>query len=51
VSRRRVLLPGHGVPARLDTPRLFYMHFWGVDDPLKLASGVKAALEQTNVTK
>ena len=38
----------HGL---MDSPRLFYMHFWGVDDPLKLASGVKAALEQTNVTK
>ena len=38
----------HGL---MDAPRLFYMHFWGVDDPLKLASGVKAALEQTNVTK
>jgi len=38
----------HGL---MDTPRLFYMHFWGVDDALKLASGVKAALEQTNVTK
>ena len=38
----------HGL---MDSPRLFYMHFWGVDDALKLASGVKAALEQTNVTK
>ena len=38
----------HGL---MDAPRLFYMHFWGVDDPLKLASGVKAALDQTNVTK
>ena len=38
----------HGL---MDSPRLFYMHFWGVDDPLKLARGVKAALELTNVTK
>jgi hypothetical protein len=31
-----------------DTPRLFYMHFWGTDDPAKLAQGLKAALDQTN---
>lgn len=35
----------HGL---LDSPRLFYMHFWGVDAPAKLAQGLKAALEQTN---
>jgi hypothetical protein len=35
----------HGL---LDTPRLFYMHFWGVDDPARLAQGLKAALDQTN---
>jgi hypothetical protein len=31
-----------------DTPRLFYMHFWAVDVPVKLAQGLKAALDQTN---
>jgi hypothetical protein len=35
----------HGL---FDTPRLFYMHFWGVDAPVKLAQGLKAALDQTN---
>jgi Domain of Unknown Function (DUF1259) len=35
----------HGL---LDTPRLFYMHFWAVDVPAKLAQGLKAALDQTN---
>jgi Domain of Unknown Function (DUF1259) len=32
----------------MDTPRLFYMHFWGTDDPAKLAQGLKAAIDQTN---
>ena len=31
-----------------DTPRLFYMHFWGVDAPAALAQGLRAALDQTN---
>ena len=35
----------HGL---LDTPRLFYMHFWAVDSPATLAQGLKAALDQTN---
>jgi len=35
----------HGL---LDMPRLFYMHFWAVDLPAKLAQGLKAALDQTN---
>ena len=35
----------HGL---LDMPRLFYMHFWAVDVPAKLAQGLKAALDQTN---
>jgi hypothetical protein len=38
----------HGL---MDTPRLFYMHFWGNDDPMKLAQGLKAALDQTNSIK
>jgi hypothetical protein len=27
-----------------ETPRLFFMHFWGLDDPARLAQGLKAAL-------
>src|SRR5947209_18831417 len=38
----------HGL---MDTPRLFYMHFWANDDPAKLAQGLKAALDQTNSRK
>ena len=32
--------------ALMDTPRLFYMHFWANDDPTKLAQALKAALDQ-----
>ena len=32
----------------MDTPRLFYMHFWANDDPTKLARALKAALDNTN---
>ena len=35
----------HGL---MDTPRLFYMHFWATDDAVKLAQGLRAALDQTN---
>ncbi len=38
----------HGL---LDTPRRFYMHFWAVDEPAKLATALKAALDQTNSRK
>jgi hypothetical protein len=38
----------HGL---MDTPRLFYMHFWANEDPIKLAQGLKAALGQTNSAK
>ncbi len=31
-----------------DEPRLFYMHFWAHDDALKLAQGLRAALDLTN---
>ena len=34
--------------ALVDTPRLFYMHFWANDDPVKLAQALKGALDQTN---
>ncbi|HMH32084.1 MAG TPA: DUF1259 domain-containing protein [Puia sp.] len=31
-----------------DNPRLFMLHFWAVNDPEKLANGLKAALKKTN---
>ena len=34
-----------------DQPRLFFMHFWANDDALKLARGLRAALDQTNSKK
>ncbi len=34
-----------------DEPRLFYMHFWAHDDALKLARGLRAALDQTHSVK
>jgi hypothetical protein len=41
-------LHNHGL---MDTPRLFYMHFWANDDPAKLAGALKAALDHTNSRK
>jgi hypothetical protein len=35
----------------METPRLFYMHFWANDNPTKLAQALKAALDQTNSRK
>jgi hypothetical protein len=35
----------HGL---MDSPRLFYMHFWAVETPAKLAQALKAALALTN---
>ena len=32
-----------------ETPRLFFMHFWGLDDPTRIAEGLKAALGKTAV--
>jgi hypothetical protein len=32
----------------MEEPRLFFMHFWGNDDAVKLARGLKAALDKTN---
>jgi len=32
-----------------ETPRLFFMHFWGVDDPARIAEGLKAALGKVAV--
>jgi len=34
-----------------ETPRLFFMHYWGSDDALTLARGLRAALDQMNVRK
>jgi biotin operon repressor len=34
-----------------EQPRLFFMHFWGNDDAVKLAQGLAAALNQTNSKK
>lgn len=34
-----------------DNPRLFMLHFWSVDNPEKLAKGLKAALDKTNSKK
>jgi hypothetical protein len=33
-----------------EQPRLYFMHFWGVDQPEKLAAGLKAALDKTNIS-
>lgn len=34
-----------------EQPRVFFMHFWANDDALKLAKGVRAALDKTGVAK
>lgn len=34
-----------------EEPRLFFMHFWANDDALKLARGLRDALDNTNSTK
>jgi Domain of Unknown Function (DUF1259) len=34
-----------------EEPRLFFMHFWANDDAIKLARGLKAALDKTNSKK
>ena len=35
----------------VDTPHLFFMHFWANDDAQKLARGLRAALDKVNVVK
>ena len=35
----------------VESPRLFFMHFWANDDALKLARGLRAALDKTNISK
>jgi biotin operon repressor len=34
-----------------EQPRLFFMHFWANDDAMKLAKGLRAALDKTNSQK
>ena len=34
-----------------EQPRLFFMHFWANDDAVKLANGLRAALEKTAIAK
>ena len=34
-----------------EQPRLFFMHFWANDDALKLATGLRAALDKVDVKK
>src|SRR5215510_10296228 len=34
-----------------DEPRLFFMHFWAVNDVEKLARGLRAALDKVNVAR
>ncbi len=32
-----------------EQPKLYFMHFWANDDPVKLAAGLKAAIMKTNM--
>ena len=34
-----------------DEPHLYFMHFWANDDAVKLAHGIRAALDETNSRK
>ena len=34
-----------------EQPRLFFVHFWANDDAIKLANGLKGALEKTAVAR
>jgi uncharacterized protein DUF1259 len=51
-------LTGHGIAVTAlhshmldESPRLFFMHFWGVDDPQNLARGLRAALDKIDVAQ
>ncbi len=35
----------------MEQPRLFFMHFWANDDAIRLAKGLRAALDKTNSAK
>jgi hypothetical protein len=34
-----------------EQPHLYFMHFWANDDAVKLANGLRAALDETKLTK
>jgi hypothetical protein len=34
-----------------EDPRLYFMHFWANDDAVKLARGLRAAIDKTNSKK
>ena len=51
-------LRGHGIEVTAlhghmidDSPRLFFMHFWANDDAVRLARGLRAALDLANVKR
>jgi Domain of Unknown Function (DUF1259) len=53
-----VALPTHGIEVTAlhshmldEQPRLFFLHFWAVDDAMKLARGLRAALDKTASVK
>lgn len=53
-----VALRAHGIEVTAlhshmldEQPRLFFMHFWANDDAIKLAEGLRAALDKTASTK
>ena len=35
----------------MESPRLFFMHFWANDDAQKLARGLRAALDKINIAR
>ena len=35
----------------VESPRLFFMHFWANDDAQKLARGLRAALDKINIVR
>lgn len=43
-----VEIHNHGLD---DNPRLFYMHFWAVDDAVRLSQALRTALDATNLQK
>lgn len=58
VANAMATLRAHGIETMAlhnhmlgDEPRLFYIHFWGEDDAEALAKGLKAALDQVNISK
>jgi hypothetical protein len=34
-----------------EQPRMIFIHFWANDDAIKLAKGIRAALDKTAVAK